>query len=144
MTENLKNVILGFVAAAISVIFVHQTIILLLNLAGLTDRTPWSLSPVPPLGIPTLLNAIFWGGFWGSLLALLWNLLPGANAALKGLLYGWMIYLFSNCLILPLIKGQPLFYGFESNRLFTVFLILSGFATATAIIYERFLIRSKG
>ena len=144
MTKHMKNAALGFVAAAISVIFVHQTTILLLNLAGLTDRTPWSLAPVPPWGVPTLLNAIFWGGLWGTLLALVWRHLPGRTAAIKGLLYGWMIYLVSNCLILPLIKGQPLFYGFDSNRLLTVFVVLSGFATATALVYDRLRLRAEG
>jgi len=144
MTANVKNAILGFVAAAISVVFVHQTIILLLNLTGLTDRTPWSFAPVPPWGVPTLVNAIFWGGFWGSVLALFWERLPGRTTGSKGLFFGWMIFVFSNCLILPLIKGVALFYGFDAKRLLSVFLILSGFATATALIYERLRMRGAG
>ena len=103
----------------------------------MTDRTPWSAAAYGPWGVPAILNAVFWGGLWGSVLALTIHRIPGKSTTLKGLIFGWLVFLFSNCLILPLIKGQPLFYGFEAKRMLSVFIILSGFAIATALIYER-------
>src|SRR5437667_5243964 len=36
-----------------------------LNAAHLVLALPWSLMPVPPLGVPKRLSLGFWAGFWG-------------------------------------------------------------------------------
>jgi hypothetical protein len=136
MNARPSNLALGFFAAAIAVVTVHQSIVFILNETGLISRTAWSMAPHGPLAVPSLLNAVFWGGLWGALLVLLYDNLPGRGPLPKGLLFGWAIYLFSNNIILPLIKGQPLFYGGDVNQLLAVFLILSGFGMATAFIYS--------
>jgi phosphotransferase system glucose/maltose/N-acetylglucosamine-specific IIC component len=140
---NFRNLVTGFVAAAIAVLTVHQSIVFGLDSAGVISREAWSVKPHGPLQIPTILNSVFWGGLWGSVLALLYNKLPGSAAWIKGLLFGWLIYFFSNNLILPLIKGNPLFFGGDLNQLAAVFLILSGFGMATAIIYNAFRVRDE-
>ena len=137
MALSLRYVVMGFIAAAIAVVLVHQSIVFLLNTAGIWDKAPWSTAPTGPWGVPSILNSIFWGGLWGAVLALAFNTLPGTATWLKGLFFGWMIFLVSNCVVLPLIKGQPLFYSFDPAKLLSVFLILSGFGIATALIYER-------
>jgi hypothetical protein len=136
MDVNLRNVVTGFLAAALAVVTVHQSIVFGLDSAGIIKRAAWSLEPMGPLQIPTLLNSMFWGGLWGAVLALVYPKLPGSAAWLKGLVFGWLIYVLSNNLILPLIKGKPLFFGGDFNQLLSVFLILSGFGIATAVIYN--------
>ncbi len=131
-----RNLALGFLAAAIAVVTVHQALLLVSNLIGLENRPPWATDPVGPLGVPRIVNAMFWGGLWGALLALLFDRLPGGAAWLKGLVFGWGVFLISNCLLLPLIKGNPLFYDFDANKLISVFMLLSGFGAATAVIYS--------
>lgn len=59
----------GFVAGFIGVLVFHQLMLAVLNLAGLTAGQPWALRPAPPLGIPAVLSAAFWGGLWGIALA---------------------------------------------------------------------------
>ncbi len=125
----------GFAAAALVVLTVNQVIIFALDFIGFIERRAWSITPSPPWGVPTLLNAMFWGGLWGALFAVFYTEIPGQEAWLKGLIFGWIIFIFSNCLVLPLVKGGPLFYGFEVSQLVSVFLILSAFGSATALLY---------
>jgi hypothetical protein len=132
------NLILGFIAAAIAVATVHQGIILLLKLGGLLPASSktWSLDPYGPLGVPTIVNHMFWGGLWGILFALIWDKLPVGAWWLKGLIYGLLIVVVSNWIVLPLIRGQALFAGYDPKRLLASALILGGFGIATAVIYS--------
>ena len=57
--------LLGFIAAAISVLVVHQSIVYGLGLAGMTRSVPWTLRPIgygPVPWLPLLANSVFWGG----------------------------------------------------------------------------------
>ena len=136
MTGALGKVVFGFVAAAISVVLVHESIIFLLKMAGMIPAEAWSMKPVPPYGVPTLANSIFWGGLWGVLFALIADRIPIGQMWLKGLIFGLCILVLSNWLILALIKSRPLFAGFDPIRMLDGVLILSGFGIAMALIYE--------
>src|SRR2546429_7732254 len=83
------RIVLGFIAAAISVLIVHEGIIYLLNAGGYIPTHGWSMTPaIPPYGVPRLVNNVFWGGLWGALLALFYNWIPRGMAWLKGLTFG--------------------------------------------------------
>ena len=136
------RIVLGFVAAAISVLVVHEAIIYGLTQYGLIRGTPWGLQPIPPYGVPRLANNVFWGGLWGVLFALVYNWLPGGMAWLKGLIFGLFIVVVSNWILLPLIKGQVfgqanqvLFSGWNPERMLAVALIVGGFGLGLGIIY---------
>ena len=64
-----KALFVGILAGALAVPVFHQAPVLLLHLAGQIPTFPWSMRPVPPLNVPTLLNQMFWGGMWGILFA---------------------------------------------------------------------------
>jgi hypothetical protein len=135
--------VLGFIAAAISVVLVHESIILLLTKFEVIRGTPWSMDGVPPWGVPKLINNIFWGGLWGVLFALVYEWIPGGMAWLKGLIFGIFIVVVSNWTLLPLIKGQVfgqanqvLFGGWNPTRMLVVLSILGGFGLALGIIYR--------
>jgi hypothetical protein len=135
--------VLGFVAAAISVLTAHESIIYLLNAAGFTTSRGWSMTPaIPPWGVPRLVNTVFWGGLWGALFGLLYDRIPGGMAWLKGLLFGLFIVVVSNWLLLPLIKGQVfgqanqvLFGNFVPMRMLATVLIVGGFGLTLGVIY---------
>jgi hypothetical protein len=137
------RIVLGFIAAAISVVLVHESIILLLTKFEVIRGTPWSMDGVPPWGVPKLINNIFWGGLWGVLFALVYEWVPGGMAWLKGLIFGIFIVVVSNWILLPLIKGQVfgqanqvLFGGWNPQRMLVVLCILGGFGLALGIIYR--------
>lgn len=143
MQGLIGRVVLGFVAAAISVLIVHEGIIYLLNAAGYIPSRGWSMTPaIPPWGVPRLINNVFWGGLWGVLFALAYERIPGGMAWLKGLIFGLFIVVVSNWILLPLIKGQVfgqpnqvLFGGWNPARMWIVAAIVGGFGLGLGIVY---------
>jgi hypothetical protein len=138
----LGRIVLGFVAAAIAVAVVHEGIIYLLTNYGMIRGTAWGMAPIPPWGVPRLFNNIFWGGLWGVLFALAYDVIPGRASWLKGLLFGLFIVVVSNWILLPLIKGrivgqanQLLFSGWDAQRMLAVVCIVGGFGLALGIVY---------
>jgi len=143
MQGTIGRIVLGFIAAAISVAVVHEGIIYLLNAGGYIPSRGWSMTPaIPPWGVPRLVNNIFWGGLWGVLFALLYDWIPGGMAWLKGLIFGLFIVVVSNWILLPLIKGQVfgqpnqvLFSAWNPTRMWIVAVIVGGFGLGLGIIY---------
>jgi hypothetical protein len=143
MQGTIGRIVLGFIAAAISVLVVHEGIIYLLNAGGYIPSQGWSMTPaIPPWGVPRLVNNVFWGGLWGVLFALLYNWIPGGMAWLKGLIFGLFIVVVSNWILLPLIKGQVfgqanqvLFNAWNPQRMLIVAVIIGGFGLGLGIIY---------
>jgi hypothetical protein len=148
MSGRLGRAGLGFVAAALSVLVVHQTVVYVLGIYGLARGVAWDLRPLgygPAAWIPVLLNNMFWGGLWGILFALSFAWLPGGWSWLKGLNFGALIVIVSNWMLRPLIQQyafnyepQPLFNGFNGSNpmvLLPSFLILSGFGLGLGVIY---------
>jgi hypothetical protein len=136
--------VLGFIAAAISVLIVHQGIIYLLGVTGyLPPGRAWSMTQtIPPYSVPYLVNTVFWGGLWGVLFALIHQWLPGGMMWLKGLIYGLLIVVFSNWILLPLIKGQifgvpnqALFANYNPTRMLIGAIIVGGFGLGLGIVY---------
>jgi hypothetical protein len=147
--RSATDLLLGFIAAALAVVTAHQLIILILTQIGLIKGSPWSFAAVPPLGVPQIINGMFWGGLWGVLYALIHERLPGGATWIKGLIYGLLIVVFSNWLLLPFIKGtilgqknQAFFAGGDPTRMLAGVLILGGFGIATALIYRMLVERS--
>ena len=137
-----RNVLMGFIAAAIAVVTVHQAMYLVVGQLGLAKIDAWSMKGVAPYGVPAVLNGMFWGGLWGILFGLIHDKLPGGMMWLKGLIYGLLILVLSNWLLLPLIKGnifgvpnQVLFAGGDTKRLMAGVIILGGFGAALGLIY---------
>jgi hypothetical protein len=143
MQGTFGRMVLGFIAAALSVLIVHEGIIQLLHTAGYIPGRGWAMKPaIAPWGVPRLVNNVFWGGLWGVLFALLYQWIPGGMAWLKGLIFGLFIVVVSNWLLLPLIKGQMfgypnqvLFGGWNPTRMWIVALIVGGFGLGLGIIY---------
>lgn len=138
------SLVLGFIAAGIAVLTVHQAIVYGLVGAKFLPPTsqPWSTAAIAPFGIPKILNDVFWGGLWGALFAAIWPKIPGGSMWLRGLLYGLMIAVVSNWILLPFIRGtllsmprQVFFAGFDPTRMAATLLILGGFGLATGLIY---------
>ena len=73
MRDSGTRAIFGFVAAAISVLTFHQAMwafLHFLNLPGMGMPPPYPTAPVPPWGVPRILDLAFWGGLYGILFGL--------------------------------------------------------------------------
>jgi hypothetical protein len=142
MSDTISRLVVGFVSAVLAVVLVHQSMVWVLTWIGLIKSTPWGLAPVPPFGVPMLINGMFWGGLWGALYGLIHERLPGGVSAIRGLVYGLAILVVSNWLALPFIRGQLLgqkgqvfFAGFDPQRMLAGALILAAFGIGLGVIH---------
>ena len=104
--------LLGFIAAVISVLIFHQGMWAALHtlaLPGLAMPPPYPIDPIPPWGIPRIINLCFWGGLYGIVFGLI---LPRLTAPLWlcGLGLGVIAALVGN-LVVPAVKGLPIGSG---------------------------------
>ena len=104
--------LLGFIAAVISVLIFHQGMWAALHtlaLPGLAMPPPYPIDPIPPWGIPRIINLCFWGGLYGIVFGLM---LPRLTAPLWlcGLGLG-VIAALVGILVVPAVKGLPIGSG---------------------------------
>jgi hypothetical protein len=128
--------LLGFVAAAISVLTFHQgmwALLHVLDVPGLGMPPPYPTDGVPPLAIPRILDLCFWGGLYGVAFGLLaprftwplWlcGLITGIIAALVGMF------------IVPAIKGLPVGAGWVLVNWLRSFLINGCWGLGLGLIF---------
>lgn len=136
MSLTVGRIFLGFLAGALSVLVVHQGMVLVLTNIGLVSWKPWSMAPTGPFGVPALANQMFWGGLWGAGFAAVWPRLPGRNWGVRGALYGAIgPLLLGRWLLVPLLKGEPVFAGLNGPVMLTQALIIPAFGAGLAWIY---------
>jgi hypothetical protein len=124
---------LGFVAAAISVLTFHQAMWAVLYALGSMPRPPYPINPMPPLGVPLIVDLCFWGGLYGLVFGLLrprftwplWlcGLVMGIIAALVGMF------------IVAAIKGMPIAGGGHPGPIINSLLINGFWGLGVGIIY---------
>jgi hypothetical protein len=114
--------LLGFAAAAVSLLTFHQGTWALLHAAGLMPVPPYPTQPVPPLGVPLVASFGFWAGVWGAAFGLALPRLPRAPLWLLGLGLGLLAVLVLWFVVAPL-KGQPVASGFAPVRMLVGLLI---------------------
>lgn len=103
------RVVLGFIAAVISVLTFHQAMWAALHFGGMMPP-PFPMAPTAPWGVPKIVSLCFWGGLYGAVFGLVlprlspplwvWGLVLGIIAALVGMF------------VVNAIKGLPMGYGF--------------------------------
>jgi len=71
MSTTSTRLFLGFLAGALSHLVFQGGLGSVLYAARLVPALPWSLMPVPPLGVPRSLSLAFWAGLWGVVYAVL-------------------------------------------------------------------------
>jgi hypothetical protein len=128
--------LLGFVAAAISVLTFHQGmwgLLHVLDLPGLGMPAPYPTDGVPPWAVPRVLDLCFWGGLYGIVFGVLspkftwpfWlcGLVSGIIAALVGMF------------LVPAIKGLPVGAGWVLLNWLRSFLINGCWGVGLGVIY---------
>ncbi len=112
---------LGFVAAAISVLTFHQGMWALLHAVGFMPMAPYPTRPIPPFGVPLIVDLCFWGGLYGAVFGLL---RPRFTLPLWlcGLIMGIVAALVGMFIVAP-IKGMPVANGWMAWPILRSFLI---------------------
>jgi hypothetical protein len=123
--------VLGFVAAAISVLVFHQGAWALLHLAGLMPP-PYPMGPVPPWRVPQTIDFCFWGGLYGAVYGLVLPKLqmPGW---VSGLLLGVIATLVLWFIVAP-IKGRPIAFGWVPQTMLVVLAIHAAWGIGVGLI----------
>lgn len=104
----MRRVLLGFIAGFLATILFHQIALELLHLAGLTPRAAWSMQPVPPFGVPSVLSLSFWGGVWGIILVLIFARARGAMYWIGSIVFGAILPTLVAALVVAPLKHQPM------------------------------------
>ena len=126
---------LGFVAGALSVLVFQMGLGTLLYAAGQSPNPPYSVTPVPPLGIPQFLSGAFWGGLWGiGLNALLWQLdARGWRYWLTAILFGGLVVGGTLLFVVLPLKGRPIAAGWNMHAWALIFCLHAMFGFGTAV-----------
>ena len=64
----MKRALFAFLAGFLATLVLHQPVLWLLRNAGIAPFAPWSMTPVPPFGVPSVISLAFWGGVWGIIM----------------------------------------------------------------------------
>jgi hypothetical protein len=127
--------LLGFVAAAVSVLTFHQAMWALLHflaIPGMGMPPPYPMQPVRPWGVPRLFDLCFWGGLYGVVFGLVLPRLKGP-LWLCGLGLGIIAGLVG-IFIVPAIKGLPVGAGWAPRTWLLIFLINGFWGIGVGII----------
>ena len=61
--------LLGSVAAAgVMILLVHQPLVWVLHANGVVPWLGFDRTPIGPFGVPSVVNAVFWGALWGPVI----------------------------------------------------------------------------
>ncbi|MEO3472476.1 hypothetical protein AAFN86_11455 [Roseomonas sp. CAU 1739] len=124
----------GFVAGVLAVLVFHQGMVGLLHLLGAVPNPPFQLRPVPPLGVPQLVSACFWGGLWGILTAAIVAARPGWSPIWVGLAIGAVACVLVGFVVVAGIRGQPLMGGMDPNRWWRSVAINGAFGLGVGVV----------
>ena len=109
---SMRRIGLAFVAGFLATLVFHQGGLALLQAAGLTDRTPFSMNATEPLGVPQVISLAFWGGVWGILLvALVKKRVPNGAFLLRALIFGAVLPTVVALLVVMPLKHLPVAGG---------------------------------
>ena len=115
MTGNFwRMVVAGFIAGALSVLVFHQLGFHFAAELGYGRSNLYSMRPVPPWDVPTIVSQVSWGGLWGILGAFVVTRLPGVlNGALGWILFAAALVLAVNWFVVLPLKGAPVGGGWR-------------------------------
>ena len=114
MSISATRLFLGFLAGFLSHLIFQGAFGSMLYAANLLPALPWSLAPVPPLGVPRSINLGFWAGLWGLVYAVLEPRLTARFGWLVGgLVFGLVGPLLAFWIIVLPLKGLGIGGGFH-------------------------------
>lgn len=126
--------LIGFSAGVLGVLLFHQGMVGLLHLLGVLPNAPYQMRPVPPLGVPQLVSACFWGGLWGILAAAIVAARPGWPPVLVGLAVGAVACVLVGFTVVATLRGQPPMGAMDLSRWWRSVLINGSFGLGVGLV----------
>ncbi|HEX8171761.1 MAG TPA: hypothetical protein VF824_14585 [Thermoanaerobaculia bacterium] len=123
-----------FLAGALAVPLCHQVMLAILHALAVTDRSPFSMAPTKPFGVPSVISLAFWGGVWGLILGAV--LLRTRAYWLVALIFGAIAPTLVAAFVVAPLKGQPLRGG--PKLLVMGLLVNAAWGLGTALFYRLF------
>jgi hypothetical protein len=130
-----RDLLFGFMAGALAVVVFHQGMVFVLNTVGLIQSTVYATRGVPPYGVPTILNQMFWGGLWGLLFAAIADSLPPWPLLLLGATFGILGPVLAGWFVVAPLKGNPLAAGWVPPRMLAGLLINGCWGIGMVLMY---------
>ncbi|QNT68743.1 hypothetical protein HQ394_04365 [Defluviicoccus vanus] len=128
----------GFAAGFVSTLVFHQPVLAVLHGLGLTNRTAFRFVLVPPLGLPDILSLAFWGGLWGSALAVAQHRLGRCRGDFgSALLLGAIVPSLGTWFVSAPLHGYGLGGGWYGAEMLTSLLVNAAWGLGTALLLRR-------
>ena len=121
-----------FLAGFLGVIVFHQVTVALLNAAGILQPSipVWSLDPVPPFSVPTIISKAFWGGVWALVLNQVLARTEGAAFWGGWIALGAIALPLVAIFVVPPLKGMPIPHFMDRFPLYALINAMWGLGTA--------------
>jgi len=132
----MKRALLGFIAGFLATITFHQIALALLHAAHFTPRGAWSMQPVPPFGVPSVISLSFWGGVWGIILILIIDRFRGAAYWIWSIVFGAIAPTLVAAFVVAPLKHQPIPHSGKMAIL--GFTVNAAWGFGTALFYRLF------
>lgn len=132
-----RRVLAEFVAGAAATIFFHQPALWLLHVAGVTSRGPYSMNPVPPFDVPSVISLAFWGGVWGIvLIPAIASIKRDGAYWIAALLFGAIVPTLVAWFVVAPLKGMPMAGGWKTASMVTGLIANGMWGVGTALIFR--------
>jgi uncharacterized membrane protein len=132
----MRRVVLGFIAGFLATIIFHQIALELLHLAHVAPRAAWSMQPVPPFGVPSVISLSFWGGVWGIILVLIFDRFRGPSYWIGAIVFGAIAPTLVAAFVVAPLKHQPIPHSAKMAALGLT--VNAAWGLGTALFYRLF------
>jgi len=132
----MRRLLFGFIAGFLATLIFHQIALELLHLANVTPRGAWSMQPVPPFSVPSVISLSFWGGVWGVIMIPLIDRLRDAWYWIASIVFGAIAPTLVAAFVVAPLKHQPMPH---SAKMAALGLTVNGaWGLGTALFYRLF------
>ncbi len=132
----MKRILFGFVAGFVATLVFHQLVLALLWATHLAPNFPWSMKPVPPFGVPSVISLSFWGGVWGAIMIPIIDRKRGGAYYALAIVFGAILPTLVAWFVVAPLKHQPVASGWNPRRMMIGPLINGVWGLGTALLYR--------
>jgi hypothetical protein len=134
----MKRVLIAFLAGFLATLVFHQPVLWLLHNAGIAPFAPWSMTPVKPFGVPSVISLAFWGGVWGIIMIpVIARIRSEAAYFLTAAIFGAILPTLVAALVSAPLHGKPIPKA-TPGLLITGLSVNAAWGLGTAIFFRLF------